>query len=157
MRKPKGDWVAPPEVREAIAAYNAGAEVHGWVRCLAASEADEKRVALRLGEVQKATGLSGIDAFKLALTAIPNDDWMMGRIRTPGRKPYKLDINRLLSTGSGSGDVLTKLYNAAAGSTSKRNLTFDEEVAALRAKHPDIPIEEIQQVVNEARRARRHD
>jgi hypothetical protein len=55
-----------------------------------------------------------MEKFKLALTVIPGDDFLMGRKPPrPGEKPFKLNLDRLLRTSDTMGDVLAGLVDCA--------------------------------------------
>jgi hypothetical protein len=43
----------------------------------------------------------------------------MGRVQADGRDPFRLNIDRLLSTNSGMGDVLARLLDEAKGAATK--------------------------------------
>ena len=110
----------------AVAAYNEAAERHGFARCEVLTEARAGRLDRRLVDI------GGIEAFRLALTAIPRDKFLIGRV--PGRNggdPFKLTIDRLLQTDGGLGDVLAKLLDAASSNPSRA--TTDEQAEYLAA------------------------
>jgi hypothetical protein len=109
------------EIDETLAAYNAAAAMHDFTPCRSLTDTRRKRLSTRLLEI------GGVDAFKLALSAIPKNDFLMGRV--PGRNggaPFKLEIDRLLQTEGGLGDVLAKLIDAAGDDGG-----FDAEVQRL--------------------------
>jgi hypothetical protein len=115
-------------VDAAVAAYNGAADRHGFSRCEVLTEARRKRLEGRLVDI------GGVDAFKLALSAIPKNDFLMGRVSSrSGGKPFKLDIERLLSTGSGMGDVLAKLLDEAKTAARPARAASDDEEAELAA------------------------
>lgn len=97
------------KARTAIEHFNHFARQHGWS---VVSEFSDKRLAdmaKRLDEI------GGLDRFVLALNQIPYDDFLMGRIPgRDGRKPFRLCLETLLSTGSGLGDVLARLIDKAS-------------------------------------------
>ena len=112
-----------------MAAYNEAAERHGFARCEVLTEARAGRLDRRLVDI------GGIEAFRLALTAIPRDKFLMGRV--PGRNggdPFKLTIDRLLQTDGGMGDVLAKLLDAASSSPSRPATDEEAELAATLAR-----------------------
>jgi hypothetical protein len=94
---------------EALLLYNDGARHHGWSVCHSLTDHRRKRFDNRLAEI------GGIEPFTLALSAIPRNDFLMGR-RPPrdGGAPFRLDLDRLLSTDSGMGDVLARLIDDAS-------------------------------------------
>ncbi len=98
--------------------------------------------------------IGGVDAFKRALSALPRNDWLMGRVRPkPGQSPFKLDLETLLQTDGKMGDLLARLLDAA-GDAPKRDMTLKEEVQALQEKNPDVPVEQVEQAVMRGRRNR---
>ena len=136
------------EINEALTAYNDAAAKHGFTPCHTLTDTRSSRLGDRLLDI------GGVGAFKRALTALPTDDFLMGRVRPRnGGAPFKLNLERLLSTGSGMGDVLARLIDAA-GDAPTRNGTHKEEVQALQEKYPDVPVEQIEQAVIAARRSR---
>jgi hypothetical protein len=76
--------------------------------CHKLTDATRKRFEKRLAAI------GGAESFALALSAIPDDDFLMGR-RPPrdGGRPFRLDLDRLLSTDTNMGDVLARLIDAA--------------------------------------------
>jgi hypothetical protein len=58
--------------------------------------------------------IGGFENFERALSAIPTNDFYMGRMPPkPGKKPFRLHIDFLLSETSGCGDVLAGLVDLA--------------------------------------------
>ncbi len=109
------------EVDAALLAYNEAARQHGWSVCETFTASRRKRLEKRLADI------GGLEPFKRALSAVPSDDFLMGR-RPPrnGGKPFKLDLERLLSDSSSMGDVLARLIDAAKSSeTSLANGHYD--------------------------------
>jgi hypothetical protein len=95
--------VPDADIDAAFEAYNEVASQHGFTRCTARGEERRALLAKRLADID------GLSQFRRALTAIPRDDWLMGRIS----KTFKLDIEKLLSTKSGMGNVLNRLIDMA--------------------------------------------
>ncbi|MBS0240377.1 MAG: DUF1376 domain-containing protein [Proteobacteria bacterium] len=97
------------QVRACIEQYNHDARKHGWTVCQAVTEARISRMLKRLDEI------GGPEQFFIALKQIPTIPFLMGLIPArDGGAPFKLDIDRLLSTGSNMGDVLAKLIDKAS-------------------------------------------
>jgi hypothetical protein len=135
-------------VEEALDAYNEAADMHSFAPCRTLTDARRKRLDKRLKDI------GGVDAFKRALSALPRNDFLMGRVRPkPGKKPFKLELDTLLQTDGNLGDVLARLLDAAED-TPTGNGTFEEEVRALRDRHPEVPVEDLQRAVAESRRSR---
>ena len=129
-RKPSKAQATDAEIDEALAAYNEAAPVHGFTPCTKLTEERRKRLSTRLVDI------GGVPPFKRALSALPKNDFLMGRVRPKnGGAPFRLDIDRLLSTGSGMGDVLARLIDAA-GDIKPGSKSLDEEVQALRQTAP---------------------
>jgi hypothetical protein len=104
----------PAEIEAAAADYNAAAVQHGFTRCTALTADRRSKLGKRLEDI------GGLDAFKRALSAIPRNDFLMGRrVAKDGGTPFRLDIDRLLSTKSGMGDVLAKLLDDANATAHK--------------------------------------
>ncbi len=102
------------EAEGAIADYNTAAATLGFSRC-ATSDARSAAVAKRLAEIGKGDVFAGRDRWHEALQAIGHWPFLAGREKPkPGKTPFKLDLERLLSTGSGMGDVLAKLLDLYA-------------------------------------------
>lgn len=111
----------------AVTAFNEVAGAVGFTHCMALSGARRKALLFRLRDV------GGLEAFKRAISAIPLDDFLSGRI--PGRNggpPFRLDIDRLLSTKSGLGDVLASLIDTAEA--NGRVEVSPEAIAEARRK-----------------------
>jgi hypothetical protein len=107
-RKAPKPHASGQEVEDALAAYNKAAEMHGFTFCRTLTDTRRKRLGTRLHEI------GGVPVFQRALSAIPRNDFLMGKVRSRnGGAPFKLDIDRLFSTESGMGDVLAKLIDAA--------------------------------------------
>jgi hypothetical protein len=76
------------------------------VPCRTHTKERRRQIATRL------TRIGGIDAFRLALTAIPNEPFLMGRLKPKeGEQPFRLTLDHLLKTTPV--DVLAKLRDAA--------------------------------------------
>jgi hypothetical protein len=89
------------------------------------TEARRRQLSARL------EAIGGLQAFKVALWAIPTDDYLMGRKgAAAGRRPFRLNLDALLRTGS-SGDVLASLLDAARDAEAKS--------AAAAAPPPTAP------------------
>ncbi len=111
----------------AIELYNREAAHHDWTVCAIKSKDRIELLSKRLDEI------GGVDGFARALQQIPNDPFLMGQIKPKdGGKPFKLNIDRLLSTRSGMGDILAKLLDTAASANAE---------AADWLNDPEIPIE----------------
>lgn len=112
-------------IEEALSAYNEAAAMHGFSPCSAPTDARRKRLAKRLQDI------GGVDAFKLALSALPSDDFLMGRVRPKsGQTPFKLDIDKLMQTDGGMGDVLARLIDAAGDAARHRQERAADRKAA---------------------------
>jgi len=92
---------------EAFDVYNKAAAHFGFYAC--ESRTDERRARM----LKRLDAIGGIERFRVALRQVGKDEFLSGR--APGRdgKPFRLDIDRLLSTGSGLGDVLARLLDLA--------------------------------------------
>lgn len=109
-RRSTSPGVSAVEAERAIALYNEAAQEHGYTACHARSAARLARLGKRLAEI------GGLDAFKRALSAVPFDDFLSGRVRSrDGRPPFRLDLDALLQTDGKMGDVLAKLIDRAGG------------------------------------------
>lgn len=96
------------QVMALVAAYNDRASQHGWRRCEVVTDQRAKRLLKRVDEI------GGPERFATALDAIPSDDWLSGRVAGKDGSAFKLDLDKLLSTGSGMGDVLARMLEASA-------------------------------------------
>jgi hypothetical protein len=99
---------APDEAELAVASYNDAAQLHGYIPCGKLTPPLRKRLERRLAEI------GGLAEFSRAVSAIPLDAFLSGRV-TPhdGRPPFKLNLERLLRTEGGMGDVLVMLLGLA--------------------------------------------
>jgi hypothetical protein len=79
-------------------------------------------------------GIGGLANFKRALAALPLDDFLMGRIKgKDGGKPFRLSLDRLLSTDSGLKDVLGRLLGLAdEADAANGSAALDPEAALQR-------------------------
>jgi hypothetical protein len=111
-------------VDRAFAAYNNAAHEHGFSVCHKLTDARRKRIQKRLDDI------GGLDQFTLALSAIPGDNFLMGKVaaRKSGERPFKLELESLLSTESGLADVLAKLIDRALNSKASALDDFEAEV-----------------------------
>lgn len=90
--------------------FNRAAETVGSSRCTSLTDARAATLAKRLRDLGQGDLDAGTRRFRDALSAIPHWPFLAGRERPrDGRSPFKLDLERLLTTGSGMGDVLAKL------------------------------------------------
>jgi hypothetical protein len=100
-----------PACWKALAAYNEAAAEHHFTPCRSPTDAQAKRLAKRLA------GIGGLGRFKLALSALPLDDFLMGRVSgKAGGRPYRLNLDGLMRTTDANGnprDVLAKLLELA--------------------------------------------
>lgn len=98
--------------REGVELFNKAAAHWGFTACAegAMTEQRLKRLGKRLNDI------GGLENFRKALRAIGKDDFLMGKVVKPGRKPFRLNFDRLLSTDSEMGDVLARLIDEAAPS-----------------------------------------
>jgi len=88
--------------------YNGAAKQHGFASSHLLTEERRKLLAKRLADI------GGLEQFKLALSAVPSNDFLMGRIAPrDGQKQFRLGLDFLLSTGSGMHDVLAGLIDKA--------------------------------------------
>lgn len=96
----------------ALSAYNASAIELGFSRCLSLTDGRRTALTKRLLDIGHGDASVGVEKFREALSAIPRWSFLAGREKPrDGRAPFKLDLERLLSTGSGLGDVLAKLMD----------------------------------------------
>ena len=94
---------------QAMDLFNRAAEHWGFARCEVLSEARAGRLLRRLDEI------GGLEKFRIALRAIGRDDFLAGRVAPRnGGTPFRLDIDRLLQTSGGLGDVLARLLELSA-------------------------------------------
>ena len=139
----------------AIADFNQAAQLLRFSRCSALTAARAKNLTRRLLDLGHGDLPAGQRRFREALSALPHDAFLSGRLKgTNGRSPYRLDLDKLLSTGSRSGDVLAKLCdlydehgpgNAAPRLTRPTGPAISsawaeaqaEELAAQRARFDD--------------------
>jgi hypothetical protein len=127
------------ELDQAILAYNAAAATHDFSKIENFSPARAKSLEKRLVEI------GGVDKFKLALSAIPLNRFLMGQVPPKnGQAPFRLTFERLLSTGSGLGDVLAGLLDQAStgqesiiGPNGKRWGWWRGSESNLKALSPD--------------------
>ncbi len=97
----------------AVMAYNGAAEQFDFAVIKTITEPRLRRLEKRIDEI------GGHENFKLALSMIPHNKFLMGQAPTKdGRLPFRLDFDRLLSTESGLGDVLASLLDRAASGQS---------------------------------------
>jgi hypothetical protein len=124
--RPAKKVAASADLDAAVEAYNEAADRHGFSRCEVLTPPRAKRLDRRL------TDIGGVEAFKLALTAIPRDNFLMGRV-TPrdGGDSFRLTIDRLLQTDGKMGDVLAKLVDAASAGPTR---PAHDDVAAAWAQ-----------------------
>jgi hypothetical protein len=96
----------------ALADYNRAAEVIGFASCTTLTDQRAKALAKRLADIGGGDLARGAERFRDALAAIPHDRFLAGK--APPRDstmPFRLNLDRLLSTASGMGDVLGKLLD----------------------------------------------
>jgi hypothetical protein len=91
-----------PKALEALAAYNAAAERHGWVPKASLSPTEARRLETRLREI------GGVEAFARAMQAVPGS-----RLDSDWSKRMRPDLTYVLSTGTANGDVLSTLLDIA--------------------------------------------
>jgi hypothetical protein len=114
-------------------AYNEAAARHGFTRVTENGFTPQiaKRLQKRLDDI------GGLEAWRRALSVIHLDDWLMGRVPPKdGWAPFKLDIDKLLSTNSGMGDVLAKLLDRAGDAANGRSGAGPDLLAVLK-QNPD--------------------
>jgi hypothetical protein len=114
--KPVEPTASPEEVEVARAAYNVAAEAHKFTRCEILAPKVRERLARRLVEIGQSSNMDRVIAFQRALDALPLWPFLLGKLEPtkPGQPRFRLDIERLLQTDGGLGDVLIKLLNLAA-------------------------------------------
>jgi hypothetical protein len=127
------DGPAPPdEIELAVASYNDAAFAHGFTPCGKLTPHVRKRLEKRIGEI------GGLAEFDRAVSAIPLDDFLAGRVRPEdGRRPFKLNLERLLRTDGGMGDVLALLLglaDEAARSSGARGAAQRHELSETLAR-----------------------
>lgn len=97
---------APPspssEALEALVAYNAAAERHGWVPKTSLSPTEARRLETRLRQI------GGAEAFSRAMQAVPGS-----RLDGDWSRRMRPDLTYVLSTGTANGDVLRALLDLA--------------------------------------------
>ncbi len=99
----------------AIGDFNTAADTIGFSRCAAITTPRLAAVGKRLADLGSGDLAIGGSRFQDALSAIPHWPFLAGREKPrEGRRPFRLDLDRLLSTGSGMGDVLAKLLDLHA-------------------------------------------
>lgn len=137
-------------VEAAVGLYNKAADHWGLSICRSVTSARAGRIEKRLADI------GGLDNFRLALRAIGKDDFLMGRKPArPGDQPFRLTIDRLLSTETNMGDVLARLLDQATepeqdnlvGPNGKRWGWWRGKEEQLR----DLPIEWWRKAVEAAR------
>lgn len=118
-------------VYRAVEAYNRTAEQYKLSPCNTVSKVRRRKLTARIEDI------GGIENFERALRAIPQDDWMMGRIRKAGKedRPFKLDIDYLLQTEGKSGDVLAKLHDRGVELERTRGERFTNEYFNAFIRH----------------------
>ncbi len=95
---------------QAKADFNIAAKALGFSTLGELTEQRAKALAKRLADLGHGDLTAGGARFREALLAITHWPFLAGREKPrDGRKPFRLDFERLLSTGSGMGDVLAKL------------------------------------------------
>jgi len=118
--------------------YNKAATHFGFAVCESMTDARRTRLLARLDDI------GGVEAFRRALWAIRKDDFLVGRTSKPGTQPFRLDIDRLLSTKSGLGDVLARLLDLAGqpdelvGPNGKRWGWWRDGMESLKALDQDV-------------------
>jgi hypothetical protein len=105
---------AVDEVELAAAFFNEAAHAQGFTPCGKLTPQIHKRLEKRLAEI------GGLAEFKRAVSAIHLDDFLAGRVRLDGRRPFKLNLERLLRTEGGMGDVLAMLLGLADEAAQSR-------------------------------------
>jgi uncharacterized protein YdaU (DUF1376 family) len=116
-----------PIVIAAIEAFNGAATKLNFSVCGSLTPRRVDRVAKRLAEIGSGDTAVGLERFRLALDAIPRWPFIAGREKSrDGRAPFRLDLERLLSTDSGMGDVLARLIDLGA------------EASRMPAKAPEL-------------------
>ena len=96
------------DAEKAIDLYNRAADEHGFSKCVGRTTPRLVKLARCLREI------GGLERFEQALTAIPKDDFLMGRVVRNGQTPFRLNIGHLLQTDGKMGDVLASLLDRAS-------------------------------------------
>jgi hypothetical protein len=131
---------APDEAELAVASYNDAAHAQGFTPCGKLTPQVRKRLDKRLREI------GGLAEFKRALSVIHLDDFLAGRVRHQcDRPPFKLNLERLLRTDGGMGDVLAMLLGLAdeaarssgAGTAAQRDELADK-LARMREEEDRV-------------------
>lgn len=92
------------QLEAALDLFNKAAVHWGFARCDVLSDSRASRLLRRLDEI------GGLEKFRIALRAIGRNDFLAGRVTPrPGEQPFRLNIDRLLQTEGGMGDVLAGL------------------------------------------------
>jgi hypothetical protein len=103
------------DVRAARERYNELAAQYGFTPISDAGFTAQRRALIR----SRLNDIGGLTSFERALSAVPSDDFMMGRVPArEGRKPFRLDIDYLLLTRGAGGDVLGRLLDRAGDAES---------------------------------------
>lgn len=123
---------------EAYSVYNKAAAHWRFALCEARTEARTRKLLERIDQI------GGMENFKIALRTIGKDPFLSGKVPPrPGQKPFRLDIERLLSTESGLGDVLAKLLDLANSTKEPESPNgkvwgwWASNIEKLRALPPD--------------------
>jgi hypothetical protein len=151
-RRPRAKAANPcsdPDVLAARDAYNEGARAYRWVVNVSFPEELASLLRDRLLAIGVGNITDGLQAFKRALSAIPQDDWLSGRVKKDGRAPFKLDLEYLVRKSNGH--ILSKLIDRAgeapasngAAACTLHDMSGDKEhsrsmLASLRIE-PDKP------------------
>ncbi len=115
------------QANEAIDLYNEMARKHGWTCC----RTRVNRIPVMMRRLKE---IEGLENFKLALSEIPKNDFLSGRKPSrDGGEPFRMDIERLMSTRSNLGDVLATLVDRAGlpGDHPKTIQDVNAHVASL--------------------------
>lgn len=93
-------------------AYNVAAAAQGFTRCVVLTDKLRDRLSARLLDIGGGDPALGLAHFREALSAIARDEFLSGRIPSKtGKQPFRMDLERLLQTDGGLGDVLARLIN----------------------------------------------
>lgn len=107
-------------------AWNSIAQQHGLVIAKSFPSARRTRLAKRLDDI------GGLDNFRLALSAIPQVPFLMGKVAPKlGQEPFKMEFDHLLQTEGKLGDVLAKLIDKAASMPEQRSAPWWQDAAAV--------------------------